>query len=189
MARGFRPTPRARIYNRLRIYTDRETLVRVPSYLKDPKRVDGFVNRERNPGAKLSEILANLRAAETGAVDHDVALATRGLNAAGGSVIMDASTPADPRPGPLDLVRHEQVAGVLAVFTSLSPLLAYVLSRKFGLGEPQAETNEISRELGYTTKHVRMLEEQGRSVNSKTLCSTVNLRVTIRFSSRGFDME
>jgi RNA polymerase sigma factor (sigma-70 family) len=106
------------IHNRLRHYTDGETLVRVPNYVQDADKVARLMEQKTNPLARR-KLRDNLRDAQTA---RRVFLS---LSTPDDLADMDCC-PVDPRPTPLEaIVRHEDLSNMLEAFRELDPIKAY----------------------------------------------------------------
>jgi RNA polymerase sigma factor (sigma-70 family) len=67
---------------------------------------------------------------------------------------------ADPAPPALERIITDEEFGVaVTALGKLAPLKAYVIARRYGIGEPEVSTmREIARDIGCTYEYVRQLE-------------------------------
>ena len=102
------------IRNRLRHYTDAETLVRVPNYVQDSESVARMMERKARPTSrrKLRDNVRDAKAARRPMLSLSFA-----------PVAEPECSPADPRPEPLEaMVRHEDFMNMLDVINQLDPI-------------------------------------------------------------------
>jgi RNA polymerase sigma factor (sigma-70 family) len=72
---------------------------------------------------------------------------------------------ADPAPPALDRIISDEEFGVaVTALEKLAPLKAYIIARRYAIGEPEVSTlREIARDIGCTYEYVRQLEAKAIS--------------------------
>ncbi len=68
--------------------------------------------------------------------------------------------PIDPAPQPLErIILADEFGAAVAALNQLPPMKAYIIARRFGLGEAKASTlQEIAYDLGCSREYVRQVE-------------------------------